>query len=215
MIDDLKAIEGKIKALAPSWELMAEFTGKPSSATMIGLYAKHFVENHVAMHDVNLAVEQILVGWKRGFWPSPEEIVARAKEIARINARMSGVSWDVMGQIEEVYAQVDARKWECRLGMANEWRMNNPDRFKRVVRGVDGMIEQFIRMINLKPSEQEKLLQSGPYRKAFRDGAVVGGCNDQAGIDERIRERRLALQREEAARQFGAAEISSTQRSLV
>lgn len=184
MIFDRDRHTGKLAALRPSFELMAELTGKESSPNAAWLYVETFVDLNLAMDDVNTAVAEILKGWQKPYWPSAEAIAARAQEIARRSG--SSERWRSFQQeIDEVFARADAERWEHRLEIANGWRTQNAERFKVVVRGVDRMITQLTTMFGLKPELNARLVKSQEYRKAFRDGAVVSGCIEQSGIDDR------------------------------
>lgn len=191
-------ITGKIAALQASFQLMEEMTGSPSSATKVGLYANYFAEQKLAMYFVGRAVEEIMFTHAKGFWPTPEQIAARARELQRRDDARDSFR-DIMGHLEEVFAQADAAKWEHRVTMANEWRQANPTTFKTVLRKVD----QTCASIQLLTWVRE----SAEYRKSFRDGAIIQACNNQAAREERIAERKEAIARHERAMQFGATNV--------
>lgn len=196
MIDDLKKIEGKIKALAPAFELMAEMTGKPSSATMMGVYTNHFVTVGLVMDHVNHAVHAIMLGWQKGYWPSPEVIAARAQEIGRQENAKHSIQ-NIEGYIHEICARVDGEKWERRLGMAEQWSDANPARFEVIHKRIK--TESTILSDRLAWMAENK-----SYRAAFKHGAIVQACNTQAGDDERRRAVLDEKGRRERAKRFAA-----------
>lgn len=190
-------LEGKIAALAPSFLIMAEMTGKDATASVVGLYTKHFVDEGLAMNDVNIAVETIMVSWQRPYWPSPEIITVKAREYVR---RSGSGFRDVSLEIHAWSLEEGARQWEHRVHMANEWRTSNPTRFKPLLRSVDSYGSVFLEQLAW-------MAESQSYRKAFRDGTVVQACNNLAGIDERKMQRRIEAQRETRAAQFAATGV--------
>lgn len=187
-------LEGKIAALEPSFLIMAEMTGKDATASVVGLYAKHFVDEGLAMNDVNIAVETIMVSWQKPYWPSPEIITLKTREYIR----QSGSGFrDVSREIHAWSLEEGARQWEHRVQMANEWRVQNATRFKPLVRSVDSYGAVFLKHLAW-------MAESQSYRKAFRDGAVVQACNNEVGIDERKIQRRTESERQTRAAQYGA-----------
>lgn len=192
---DVKILEGKIAALQPSFVLMGEMTGKPATASVMGLYADYFATNHIAIDDANQAVEAIMAGWSKGWWPDPEQIAARAIELVRQEMAMRNAH-DRGAEIEETMAQASAVKWERRLTMANEWRMRNVEGFRTVL----GSVNAYCRGAEHLAWQQE----SDTYRKSFRDGCIVQACNNQAGKDERRAARIVEAQRHDRAVQFAS-----------
>lgn len=187
-------LEGKITALAPSFLIMAEMTGKDATASVVGLYTKHFVDEGLAMNDVNVAVETIMVSWQRPYWPSPEAITLKTREYAR---QSSSAFRDRFIEIHSWSLEEGLRQWEHRVHMANEWRVHNPTRFKPLLQSVDSYGSVFLERLAW-------MTESQSYRKAFRDGAVVQACNNMVGSDERAVQRRMAAEREARATQFAA-----------
>ena len=201
MISDPKAIQGKIAALQPGFELMSEMTGKAPTASLMGFHVEHYIACHLAMDTVNRAILAIMTGWNRPYWPAPEVIAARAQEIARTERLAAFSPHDRAQEIEEACAIADARKWEHRLQMANDWRTSNAARFPTLLRRVD--------TDNLAVKHLVWLAESAVYRKAFRDGAVVQACNTQAGIDERRTRAIQDRERAQRASAFAATPITS------
>lgn len=190
-------LEGKIAALAPSFLIMAEMTGKESTAYMMGFYAKHFVEEGLTMNDVNIAVETIMVSWQKPYWPSPEMITVKTRECMRQSS--SGFR-DRFLEIHAWSLEEGSRQWEHRVQMANDWRTRNPTRFKPLLQSVDSYGSVFLEQLAWMTGSQS-------YRKAFRDGTVVQACNNLAGIDERKIQRRIDAERETRAAQFGSTGV--------
>lgn len=202
-MDDYTKIQGKIVALGPSFALMSELTGKQPSATVIGLYASHFVDLGFAMHDVNIAVEQIMVAWNKPYWPSAEDIAKKARLIAQSSGNRE-TYLSRQETLEATFADEDERRWDHRLAMANAWRDASPRNwalFKAIVKTVDSDITRLCDVIRLE------WMTKSSYRDAFRLGASVGGCLKQAGIDERTQEKIDAIHRETRAQQFARTGI--------
>lgn len=195
---DPALLKGKIAALQPSFLLMSEMTGKPSTASVMGFYAEYFVTHHIAIDDANRAVESIMAGWAKGWWPDPEQIGARAIEIVRREyaAQQGG---NRGAEIEEWMAQAGAAKWEHRLTMANEWRTHNPTAFQAVLGTVNTYCRGADHLAWLQDSEV--------YRQSFRHGAIVQACNNQAGREEQIAAKKEAIARHERAMQFGSTGV--------
>lgn len=197
-MDDYTKIQGKIVALAPSFSLMAELTGKPSSATVVGLYTAHFVDCGLAMHDVNVAVEQIMVGWNKPYWPSADDIAKKARGIVSSYGNKDSVVAH-RSSLEDAFTAEGERRWEHRLGMANTWRDASPqnvEKFRAIVKAID------LDVVHLRDVVRLEWLQQSSYRDAFRLGASVGGCLRQAGIDERKQQAFDAIHRELRAKRF-------------
>lgn len=198
MSDNSQFLDGKIAALRPSFLLLGELTGRAATPEVMKFYTEKFAGLHLAMDDVNQAVEVLLVGWKKSYWPSVEEIAAKAKEIRAQAAFEGSVGHARWQEIEQVYQQADDAKWIRRLEVANRWRMTNPIRFKLLLDSVNGDLRRFVEVLEL-----QWMIESKAVRQAFKDGAIVGGCLCEAGIDDRRQERLEAADRARRAKQFG------------
>lgn len=192
---DVSIIEGKIKALEPSFRLMADMTGKASTADLVGFYAEYFAINHLAPDTVNETVREMLLTWDKRAWPTPEQIAVKTRERSR-RERSAGNGGFDHEAFDAVFKLSQLEQWEHRLDMANTWRLANPTRFKTVLARVDRDSDPLKRLTWVQESEH--------YRKAFRDGAVVQACNTQAGIDERKAQRLKEAERESRAKHFAA-----------
>lgn len=203
---DPVAIKGKITALAPSFELMSEMTGKQSTASMMGFYAEHFVREGLAMHDVNIAVEQMMRAWQKSFWPSPEAIAIEAREVKRQGEVRNASPLNIQAQVDEACRVNDERKWESRLRRANDWRIANPVRFVALVKGLDTDIAALMKAI-ARMTDVPKFDTVPRYRQSFREGAGVGMCLAEEARMYMREMRRLDGQHRERARENMVADM--------
>lgn len=184
--------QGKIAALAPSFQLLGERTGKEPSASLMGVYAEFFVQQGLMIEAVNQTVRDIVVGWDKPYWPSAEYIAKMTRQKHRsVMDELHGIRG--CEQALEDWCEAEAqRRWDERLAEANSWReRGNMEPFKRFVREIDQDIARMIQT-GLYPF----LTESKPYRGAFREGRAVGRC-----LVEIAKEMRKLSQEQEIARQ--------------
>lgn len=194
---------GKIAALEPSFRFLAERTGREPTAGMIGLYAEYFVQQGLMMEAVNQTVRDIVISWDDYRWPSAEYIAVRARQKQRsVMDHLHGIT-PIQQALEDICEAEAQRRWDRRLAEANAWRERRPERFKVLVRAIDTDIAGLIRGGN------QWLNESQVYRRSFREGAAVGACLKESGIEERREQKRL--EKERAARAVQEAQHAELQ----
>lgn len=188
--------QGKIAALAPSFQLLGERTGREPSASLMGVYAEFFAQQNLMIEAVNQTVRDIVVGWDKPYWPSAEYIAKLTRQKHRsVMDELHGIRGSEQA-LEDWCEAEQQRRWDHRVDEANTWRIANQDRFKRIVREVDGDIKML-----LDKGTHPFLQDSKVYRTHFREGSAVGACLKKIGEDQRHvakqleKERAIAVQK--------------------
>lgn len=192
-------LSGKLRALAPSFTIMLERTGKEMSDASIDMYVEHFADLGLAAHTVNETVKSIMVNWEARYWPTPAHIGKLAQHRQRASLDIlpgTALPERVLGDWSDAEGQ---RRWDERVERANTWRERNPSRFRILLGGLDKDIARMLANVESLYGIEVKLKQLPEYRKSFREGAGVGMClNEEAREFMRDQRRLEATQRERA-----------------
>lgn len=170
---------GTIAHLRLSFELMADMTGSAATPAKMNQYAKYMTDHHIALNDVRLAVADMLNTWQKPFWPSPESIGAKAREIAAHRAFRESPGGLQSVEIEQHTLRERQRAWEERCYEAEQWCSTREEEALEVAKEVEHDIQA-----RIERSPKGFLATNKAYREAWREGAMVGTIMRRIGEQE-------------------------------
>lgn len=169
-------LSGKIAALEPAFRFLAERTGREATASMMGLYTEHFVQQGLMMEAVNQTVREIVISWEAGYWPSPEYIAIRARQAQQaVMDELHGLR-DRSREMDERAIAEREETWQHRRALAKAWFEAHPARGREIAYGVQRDLANLLRAM---PNEGQ-FATNPAYRKAFEQGAIVGAVLREA-----------------------------------
>lgn len=177
----------EVKAhLRDSFRLLAEVTGNQDTDVKMHLYASHIADSHLPLADVITAIRDLLTTWQKPFWPSPEAIVAKARETSKRRRAAHGITAPSEAEVEREAAILRDQQWDRRRGEAEIFCEAHPEICHEIIAGVDADIARAI-----LAGRSPKLADNRVYRNAYRAGAIVSGLLKRSGEWERRHTRQL------------------------
>lgn len=169
-------LSGKLRALAPSFTIMLERTGKEMSDASLEMYAEHFTDLGLAPHYVNETVRAIMVNWETRYWPTAAHIgkLAQHRQRASLDV-LPGTA--VRERVLEDWCDAEGqRRWDSRVERANAWREANGELFRELWSPLSKELDATMATIAARHGTEVWLNQVPAYRRSFREGAGVGLC---------------------------------------
>lgn len=166
-----------LQHLSPAFAILTDATGRAKGPESLALYAEYFAKQHLSPEAVYQAVRRIAIDWEKAYWPSPEFIANEAHRLLRDMQHETRESAAREREMEAVGRDRQGRAWEDRCARAEAWFESHPTESRALVAQVNRDIGA---MRAARPDGWMSAVEK--YRKAFREGSIVGGSLRYAAI---------------------------------
>lgn len=165
-----------VELLSPAFRLLADRTSKQMAPETLAEWAEYFAELRLNVESVYEAVRIIVRDWDGFSWPSMAYVAKVARQ--KLNEASAGSHEDTGRVLHDICDLTAQRKWDSRSADAEAWFAEHEALGRELVAEIDHDLAALMRRV----PAGSRLATSQAYRKAFRDGAIIGACIRQMAI---------------------------------